>query len=248
MRTISRSCFRPLLLAAAIFATAAGSVAANTATEPVPRNGMPAQMHQDFLALAKKGGIDVLFLGDSITDFWRNRGKVVWDKYYGSMNAANFGISADRTQHVLWRMQNGELDGIRPKVVVLMIGTNNCGLENDGKRVRNTTPEAIEGVTAVVKGLRAKLPESKILLLGIFPRARKGDPDSILDQIKEVNAAIAKLDDGKYIKYLDIGPRFLKPDGSLNPDDFISDLLHPSEKGYEVWAEAIQQPLADLMK
>jgi len=242
----SRSLLRPVLFAASVFAVAVCSVAANTAIEPVPRGGSPAQMHKDFVALAQKGGIDVLFLGDSITDFWRNRGKAVWDKYYGGMNAANFGISADRTQHVLWRLQNGELDGIKPKVVVLMIGTNNTGVETNGSP-RNTTDEAIEGVSKVVQTLRTKLPETRILLLGIFPRADPKGPPPGSTQIKDVNAGLAKLDDGKFIRFLDIGPKFLQPDGTLSKE-IMPDLLHPSEKGYEIWAEAIKQPLADLLK
>jgi lysophospholipase L1-like esterase len=247
VKTHCRPSFRPLFLLAAVCAATACSFAANTAIEPVPRGGSPAQMHKDFVALAQKGGIDVLFLGDSITDFWRTRGKAVWEKYYGSMNAANFGISADRTQHVLWRLNNGEVDGIKPKVVVLLIGTNNTGVETNGSP-RNTTAEAVEGVSMVVRTLRAKLPESRILLLGIFPRADPKGPPPGSTQIKDVNAGLAKLDDGKFIRFLDIGPKFLKPDGTPNPDDFVSDLLHPSEKGYEVWAEAIKEPLAALLK
>ena len=240
-----RSLFRPLLLAAA-FAVAAAGLSANTAIEPVPRGGLPAKMHEDFLAIAKQGDVDVLFLGDSITDFWRNRGKAVWDKTFAPMHAANFGISADRTQHVLWRMDHGELDGIKPKVVVLMIGTNNCGLERDNKTPRNSTPEVIEGVTAVVKELREKLPQSKILLLAIFPRAASPD-DPIRAQIKEVNAAISRLDDGKFVRYLDIGPKFLQPDGTLTKE-IMPDLLHPSERGYQIWADAIREPLAEMMR
>ena len=246
MKITTRSFLRPVFLGIAIFATAVCSVAANTAIEPVPRGGSPAQMHKDFVALAQKGGIDVLFLGDSITDFWRNRGKAVWDKYYGSMNAANFGISADRTQHVLWRLNNGEVDGIKPKVVVLLIGTNNTGVETNGSP-RNTTEEAIEGVTKVVQTLRTKLPTSKILLLAVFPRADPKGPPPGSTQIKDVNAGLAKLDDGKFIRFLDIGPKFLQPDGTFSKE-IMPDLLHPSEKGYEIWAAAIKQPLADLLK
>ena len=218
----------------------------NTAIQPAPQPGQGwMQRHESFLEIAKQGGVDVLFLGDSITDFWRNRGKAVWDTNFASLKAANFGISADRTQHVLWRMQHGELDGLKPKAVVLMIGTNNTGKERNGDQMRNTTPEAIEGVTAVVKGLRAKLPETKILLLAIFPRGQKGD--SIRDQIKEVNTAIAKLDDGKFVRFLDINQKFLEPDGTLSTE-IMPDLLHPSEKGYQIWAAAIKEPLAELMK
>ncbi len=237
--------FQSLLAAVALIA-AASTASANTAIEPVPRNGGPAQMHQDFVALAQKGGIDVLFLGDSITDFWRSRGKAVWDKNYADMHAANFGISADRTQHVLWRLNNGEVDGIKPKVVVLLIGTNNTGVETNGSP-RNTTEEAIEGVTKVVQTLRTKLPTSKILLLAVFPRADPKGPPPGSTQIKDVNAGLAKLDDGKFIRFLDIGPKFLEPDGTFSKE-IMPDLLHPSEKGYEIWAAAIKQPLADLMK
>ena len=129
-------------------------VAQNAATNPVPLGSGWVARHEGFVAQAKQGGIDILFMGDSITDFWRNRGSNVWNQYYAPRHAANFGISGDRTQHVLWRMDNGELDGIKPKVVVLMIGTNNTGKERDKKTPRNTPAEAIEGVTAVVNDIR----------------------------------------------------------------------------------------------
>lgn len=141
-------------------------MAQNTAIIPVPRTnpGNWVARHEGFARQAHQGGIDILFLGDSITDFWRNRGSNVWNKYYAPRHAANFGISADRTQHVLWRLDNGEADGVKPRVVVLMIGTNNTGKENDHTTPRNTVPETIAGVQAVVADLRARLPDSKILL------------------------------------------------------------------------------------
>ena len=105
----------------------------NTATNPVPRDAKWVKRHEGFVQEAQNGGIEILFLGDSITDFWRNRGSNVWNQYYAPRHAANFGISGDRTQHLLWRIDHGELDGIHPKVVVLMIGTNNTGKENDHK-------------------------------------------------------------------------------------------------------------------
>lgn len=246
MKNLVSSRVRSLLLSVAVFAAAVGSAAANTAIEPVPRPGGPAKMHDDFVALAKQGGIDLLFLGDSITDFWRSRGKEVWEKNYAPMHAANFGISADRTQHVLWRLDHGEVDGISPKVVVLLIGTNNTGVETNGSP-RNTTEEAIEGVTKVVQTLRTKLPQSKILLLAVFPRGDPKGPPAGSTQIKDLNAAIAKLDDGKFIRFLDIGKIFLGPDGKVSAE-IMPDLLHPSPKGYELWADAIRQPLAEMMK
>ena len=118
-------------------------------------------MHEQFLDQARKGNIDLLFLGDSITQGWHNN--EVWKRFYGPRHAANFGIGGDRTQHVLWRIENGEIDGIHPRVAVLMIGTNNAG--------SNSADEIAAGVTAIVQELRKRLPETKVLLLGVFPAA-----------------------------------------------------------------------------
>jgi lysophospholipase L1-like esterase len=167
----------------------------------------------------------------------------VWNQCYAPRHAANFGISGDRTQHVLWRIDNGELDGIKPKVVVLMIGTNNTGKEKDGKP-RNSVPETVAGVIALVQDIRTRLPDSKILLLGIFPRGEFDDPQRA--QVALVNTVIAKLDDGKMIKYLDIGPEFLELDGTL-PKSIMPDLLHPNEHGYEIWAKAMEPTLSAML-
>jgi len=221
------------------------AVTYNTATNPVPRDPNWVKRHEGFVAQAKQGGIDILFMGDSITDFWRNRGSNVWNQYYAPRHAANFGISGDRTQHVLWRMDNGELDGIHPKVVVLMIGTNNTGKERDKKTPRNTVPETIAGVQAVVADIRAKLPGSKLLLLAIFPRGDGGPEQQA--QIDEINPVIAKLDDGKLVKFLDIGAKFLDADGTL-PKSVMPDLLHPNEHGYQIWADAMNPTLDEMLK
>lgn len=221
---------------------------ANSSTEPLPRDQALVQRHDSFVEIAKKGGIDVLFLGDSITDFWRNpeKGLPVWEKNFGALHAANFGISGDRTQHVLWRMKNGELTGYKPRAVVLMIGTNNTGFESDKLTPRNSTEEVISGVTAIVQGLTNQWPDVKVLLFAIFPRAEK-PTDPIRQQIRDINTALARLHDGRHIFFLDIGQRFLAPDGTL-AKEVMPDFLHPSTRGYEIWAEAIQQPLADLLK
>jgi lysophospholipase L1-like esterase len=239
--------FIALLCAANLFAQDAvtNTVVPNSATNPVPRDANWVKRHEGFVRQAKQGGIDILFMGDSITDFWRNRGSNVWNHYYAPMHAANFGISGDRTQHVLWRMDHGELDGIHPKVVVLMIGTNNTGKERDKKTPRNTPPQVIEGVTAVVADLRAKLPDSKILLLAIFPRGDGGPEQQA--QINEINPAIAKLDDGKMVKFLDIGAKFLDADGKVDAT-VMPGLLHPNEKGYQIWADAMNPTLDEMLK
>ena len=221
------------------------AVVENTATNPVPRSPSWVKRHEGFVQVAQKGGIDVLFMGDSITDFWRNRGSNVWNQFYAPRHAANFGISGDRTQHVLWRIDHGELDGIHPKVVVLMIGTNNTGKENDRKTPRNTVPEVAAGVQAVVNDIRARLPDSKILLLAIFPRGTLDDPQRA--QVALLNTLIAKLDNGKRVTFLDIGPRFLDFDGTL-PRRLMPDLLHPNAQGYQIWAEAMGPTLDALLK
>jgi len=231
--------------AQATTAATTNAAVSNSATNPVPRDPGWVKRHEGFVAQAKQGGIDVLFMGDSITDFWRSRGSNVWNQYYAPMHAANFGISGDRTQHVLWRMDNGELDGIHPKVVVLMIGTNNTGKERDKKTPRNTPAQVIEGVTAVVNDIRTRLPDSKILLLAIFPRG-DGGPEQ-LAQINEINPAIARLDDGKMVKFLDIGAKFLDADGTL-PTSIMPDLLHPNAQGYQIWADAMNPTLEAMLK
>jgi lysophospholipase L1-like esterase len=245
MKTIRVSLLHLALFASAL-ASASLAADGNTAIQPVPSNPRWVQRHETFVEIAKKGDINLLFLGDSITDFWATRGKVVWDANFAPLHAANFGISADRTQHVLWRLEHGEVAGISPKVVVLLIGTNNTGVETNGSP-RNTTDEAIHGVTLVVQTLRTKLPNSKILLMAVFPRADAKGPPPGSSQIKDVNAAIAKLDDGKFIRFLDIGPKLLTPDGTVTKE-IMPDLLHPNEKGYEIWAAAIKGPLAEMMK
>src|SRR5216684_6727264 len=137
----------------------------NTAIKPVPKD---KKRHEGFVELARKGGIEVLFLGDSITDGWRGpAGQESWKKHFEPLHAANFGIGGDRTQHVLWRLQNGELEGIHPKLAVLMIGTNN----SNGKD--NTAEEIADGITAIVKEIQKRSPSTKVLLLGIFPRGQK---------------------------------------------------------------------------
>jgi lysophospholipase L1-like esterase len=217
---------------------------ANRAIEPVPRDEKWVTRHEGFVAEARAGGIDLLFLGDSITDGWRTRGKEVWAREYAPLKAANFGIGGDRTEHVLWRLRNGEAEGYQPKLVVLMIGTNNTGFERDGTTPRNTPPEIVEGVTTIVSDLRQDFPAAKILLLAVFPR---GEKDSLhRGQVAEVNHEIAKFDDGDHVHYLDIGAKFLDGEGNI-PVEIMPDLLHPNEKGYGIWADAIREPVKRLM-
>jgi lysophospholipase L1-like esterase len=198
--------------------------------------------HEGFVAEAKKGDCGVLFLGDSITDGWRGKAKPIFESAFGPLKPLNFGISGDRTQHVLWRMQNGELDGLKPKAAVIMIGTNNIGQKDPEK-----ADSAVAGIRAIVAELHKRSPSTKVLLLGVFPRGEKPE-HPLRATIKEINAAAAKLDDGgKTVRFLDIGEKFLQPDGSL-AKEIMPDFLHLSEKGYQIWADAIKEPLAAWMK
>ncbi len=236
---------KTLLLLLSAWLTLA-ALAENSAVVPAPR-AQPTNWvarHEGFLAEAKQGKFDLVFIGDSITDGWRTKGLAVWNKCYAPRHALNLGIGGDRTQHVLWRIEHGELDSLKPKGVVLMIGTNNTGKEKDGSP-RNSTAEAIGGIRAVVKSIRAKLPESKLLLLAVFPRGAVDAPQRA--QVQEINTAIAKLDDGKMIKFLDIGKVFLAEDGSI-PRAIMPDLLHPSAEGYQRWADAMEPTLAAMLK
>lgn len=197
--------------------------------------------HEKFVGIAKEGKAQLVFLGDSITAGWAGNGKEVWAKAFTQYTPANFGIGGDRTQHVLWRIQNGELEGIKPKAFVLMIGTNNSGSD---------PAEGIaKGVTAIIETLRAKQPQAKILLLAVFPRGDKptGKLGAANEKLKQVNAIISKLDDGKSIFYLDIGGNFPQPDGALTKE-VMPDFLHLSPAGYQIWADAIGPKLAELMK
>ncbi len=215
---------------------------AASATIPAPRPGVWIKQHEAFLDRAKKGPVDLLFLGDSITAGWRNA-PAVWSRYYAPRQAANFGIGGDRTQHILWRLENGEVDGIHPKVVVLMIGTNNTG--------SNTEAEVAEGVKAIVERLRSKLPDTKILLLGIFPRGSNRDktiPSITPDpKIARINARLAALDDQKMVKYLDIGVAFLDEAGRVSRAA-MPDFLHLTPIAYQTWADAIEPTLWDMME
>ena len=241
-------CYRvSTVLVLTLLATSAAVAADPPSTVvPVPREGGWIQRHNSFNERVSQGDVGMLMIGDSITQGWEGNGKEAWAKHLAPRKAVNLGIGGDRTQHVLWRMQNGELDGIKPKAVVMMIGTNNTGFERDNTTPRNTPSEIAEGVAAIVKHLRAKQPQAKILLLAIFPRGEKPDHPQ-RKQIAQVNAIIAKLHDGKNVHFLDIGKQFLAADGTL-PKEIMPDFLHLTPDGYARWAAAIKQPLAKLLK
>ena len=185
--------------------------------------------------------MDVLFLGDSLTQGWTSAGKELWDKTFAPLNAANFGIGGDKTGNVLWRLDQGEVDGLSPKVVVLMIGVNNLW---SGK---NTGEEIAGGIRAIVEKLRAKLPQSKVLLLGVLPI---GDKLEDIGRIKarEINSYAAKFDDGAMVKFADLGAKLLQKNGKLLEDAYMPDHLHLTAKGYEVLAKDLLPLVTEMMK
>jgi beta-glucosidase len=186
--------------------------------------------------LAKKGDIDLLLVGDSITDLWRNSTET-YATYFGKYKVANFAISGDTTQGVLWGLQNGEGSGFQPKAIMMMIGTNNSG--------GNTGPEIAEGVGAIVLELRKDFPNAKILLLAIFPRNAPTSPARKVNA--DASAIYSKLADNQHVFYMDIGQKFLSPDGTISTE-IMADGLHPTAKGYVIWGDAVKDRLAELMK
>lgn len=231
-----------LLLAAPLFAQEKPTTA-----DPRPRKDEWWQKrHEGFLARTKAGGVKVAFLGDSITQAWESDGKAAWEKAFAPLAAANYGIGGDQTQHVLWRITEGkELEGIKPKVAVIMIGTNNFA--------QHSADDIALGIRAIVDELQKQKKGIKILLLGVFPRGQakdaKDDKIAAKDlnpKSAEVNKRIAKLADGERVIYLNINKKFLDKEGAL-AKEIMPDYLHLSPKGYEIWAKAIEEKVKELL-
>ena len=215
--------------------------ALNNATVPVPRLDQEwwRNRHREKVKLANKGNYELLFLGDSITHGWENAGKTVFNKYYNKRKTLNLGFSGDRTEHVLWRLLNGELaTNLNPKVATIMIGTNNTG------HSMQNAEETFLGIKAIVDLLQDRRPKMKILLLGIFPRATNPEhPQRIRNN--EINSLAKTLADSKNIHYLDISTRLLDEKKNL-PKSVMPDALHPNEQGYKIWAKAMEDKICEL--
>ena len=206
-------------------------------------DGTFLRRHAEILARAKAGPIGLLFLGDSITAHWADAPHI-WEAYFGKYQPANFGVAGDATQHVIWRIEHGELSGIHPRVVVLLAGTNNTAT--------HSAAEITAADKRIVELIRKNIPEAKVLLLGIFPRGVRKLRDGSIDTgaekmkiIRAVNSELAQLDDGETIRYLDIGEKFLGQDGKI-PFAIMPEQLHPNAAGYQLWADAMK-PLLDRM-
>jgi lysophospholipase L1-like esterase len=200
--------------------------------------------HQQLVAKAKTGGVDLYFLGDSITRRWGALDYpdflAHFQKTFFGWNAGNFGWGADRTEHILWRLENGELEGVNPKVIVLLAGTNNVGKEpgNDA-----SVADITRGLTAIVESCRKKAPAATIVLTAIFPR---NDNPAVMPTIARINATLAKLADGKQVRFLDVNAQLADAQGLLFEGTTV-DGLHPSLKGYEIWAEGLRPILTELL-
>lgn len=215
------------------------------ADQPVPRADRNSQIaHEQLVAKAKKGGIDVYFLGDSITrrwgatdypDFLAN-----WNANFFGWNAANFGWGADQIENILWRVENGELDGVNPKVIVLLAGINNVGTFPGGDaKVENIT----RGLQALVKTCRQKAPNTVIILTALFPR---NDNMAVIPTINRINDNLAKMADGKTIRYLNVNDKLADKEGRLF-EGISKDKLHPGLKGYQIWADGLKPIFSEIL-
>lgn len=201
----------------------------NPAAFPTARNDWMVGFVK-ILDITKQGNVDLLFDGDSITANWLGKGSAAWKKNYASLHATDFGIPGDSTENLLWRLAHGQAAGLHPKLIVLLIGTNNT---------KDNTPEQIaEGISAIIHQYQQVCPGAVILLQGIFPRGEDPD-DPLRAKIKSINEIISKFADDKKVLYVDFGDKFLAPDGKISRD-MMADFLHPVSKGYDIWADAIR--------
>jgi lysophospholipase L1-like esterase len=215
---------------------------ADRAAPRTDANSMTA--HEHLLEKAKRGRIDVYFVGDSIVRRWGALDYPAllanWTQNFRGWNAANFGWGGDRTQHILWRLENGELDGVNPKVIVILAGTNNVGTQPRDER---TIDEIVRGIKAIVDVCQRKAPKAPIVLTAIFPR---NDSKAVLPTIKRINTQLATLADGRRVRFLDITDRLAHHDGTLR-DGVMHDGLHPTLKGYQIWANALKPIFHELL-
>lgn len=220
---------------------------ARGADQPSPRRDKNSQIaHEQLVAKAKMGGIDIYFEGDSITRRWGTSDAAWkanlenWNSNFFGWNAADFGWGADLTQNILWRLENGELDGVNPKIIVLLAGINNVGTVPGGdEKVENIT----RGLQAIVKVMQEKAPNAVIILTGLFPR---NDSMSVIPEINKINENLAKMADGKKIRYINVNDKLADENGKLHPGMTV-DRLHPTPRGYQIWADALKPIFTEIL-
>jgi len=241
---------RPRVALRALAAAAGVTVAVALAARPSPVNAWTPRvgyftdgpagwlaLHDGLVARSSRGGVGVVFLGDSYTEGWPAD---AWGRHFAPDGAANYGIRGDGTAQVLWRIGHGEFDAVRPRAVVLMVGLNNALLAGD------SPGDAARGLAAVLAALRAKLPAAKVLLLAVLPVGDPGHP--LRAWVAEYNAEVAPLADGHAVRYLDAGPQFLRADGALKEGLYAPDLIHLSDPAYDLLAAAIAPALAEITR
>jgi len=236
---------RFLALSLATLSLSSVQLSASSATVPLPRNDKNSQLaHEQLVEKAKKGGVDIYFEGDSITrrwgatdypDFLAN-----WKKNFYGWNAGDFGWGADSTQHILWRIENHELDGVHPKVIVLLAGTNNVGRQpaSDEK-----IDDIAKGIKKLIDTFQQKAPEATIILTAIFPR---NDNIAVVPSINRINDKISKFADGKRVRYININDKLADKNGVLYKG-MTMDKLHPTVVGYQIWADALKPIFTELL-
>jgi lysophospholipase L1-like esterase len=220
------------------------------ADQPVPRSDKNSQVaHEQLLAKTRQGRINIYFEGDSITRRWgaTDYPQLLenWNKNFFGWNAADFGWGADRVENILWRLENGELDGVNPKIIVLLAGTNNVGKRVPPQGMDHAAADITKGLAAVVRVMQSKAPDAIVILMGIFPR---NDSMEVMPVIDKVNANLARMADGRKIRYLNINHELADADGKLYDGMMnATDKLHPALKGYQVWADALKRLFTEIL-
>ena len=235
---------RTFLLAVALAVSCTSFAQSDRPAPRADQNSLAA--HSQLLEKAKAGGIDIYFEGDSITRRWGATDYpdllTNWKQNFFGWNAADFGWGADRVENILWRLQNGELDGVHPKVIVLLAGTNNVGRTVPAGGDEAEVADITQGLKAVIDVMRVKAPEATIIVTAIFPR---NDNIAVMPTIDRINANLSKMAGGK-IRYLNINEKLADKDGRLFDGMMNPDKLHPAIMGYQVWADALKPMFREL--
>jgi lysophospholipase L1-like esterase len=218
------------------------------ADRPVPRADANSRLaHEQLLEKARQGRIDLYFAGDSITRRWGATDYPQflehWRQTFHGWNAANFAWGGDTTNNILWRIENGELDGLQPKVIVLLAGTNNVGTTMPPGGDDEKAADIARGVTAIVRAIQARVPNATIVLMAVFPR---NDNLAVMSTIGKINRVLAGVADGKRVRFLDINDRLADPSGRLR-DGVSGDGLHLTLQGYQIWGDALRPVLTELL-
>jgi lysophospholipase L1-like esterase len=219
------------------------------ADQPLARTDQNSMLaHAQLLEKTRQGRVDIYFEGDSITRRWDALDypelTVNWKQNFFGWNAADFGWGADKIQNILWRLDNGELDGIHPKVIVLLAGTNNVGAVVPPEGVDARAQEVTRGIQAILARMQAKAPQATIILTAIFPR---NDNMAVMPVIAKINANLSQLANGKRIRFLNVNAKLADSTGTLVPGVMNPDNIHPTVKGYQVWADGLKPMLTELL-